>query len=107
MKNEEAINELVRHKQEVQNDFGWNITLQEALDAAISALKAQPCENAIVIPAGATIGDVIKTLFPSLEQTGTHKDVDFYLLDGETPYSAKLNTFRSWWNAPYERGEQK
>ena len=47
MMNEELINELVRHKQEMQNDFGWNTTLQTALDAAIEALKAEPCEDAV------------------------------------------------------------
>lgn len=75
--------------------------VEEAFDA-VDKLK-----TAIVIPEGATIGDVIKALFPNLEWTGACKDVDFYLLDGDTPYSAKLNTFRSWLNAPYERGEQK
>ena len=41
MTNEELINELVRHKQEMQNDFGWNTTLQTALDVAIEALKKE------------------------------------------------------------------
>ena len=47
MINEELINELVRHKQEMQNDFGWNTTLQTVLAAAIAALKAEPCEDAV------------------------------------------------------------
>lgn len=47
MMNEELVNELVRHKQEMQNDFGWNTTLQTALDAAITALKADPCGDAV------------------------------------------------------------
>ena len=42
---EKAIDELARHKNEVQNDFGWNTTLLNSLDAAIEALKAEPCEN--------------------------------------------------------------
>ena len=40
MTREEYINELNRHKIEVQHDFGWNTTLIEALDmAAIQALE--------------------------------------------------------------------
>ena len=39
MVNEELVNELKRHRAEVQNDFGWNTTLINALDDAIKALK--------------------------------------------------------------------
>lgn len=42
MINEELINELKRHRAEVQNDFGWNTTLINALDAAIEALEQAP-----------------------------------------------------------------
>ena len=48
MINEELVNELIRHRNEVQNDFGWNTTLQTALDAAIAALKAEPCGDAVM-----------------------------------------------------------
>ena len=51
----------------------------------------------------ATNGEVIQILFPNIEWTGNCQDVDYYMLDGETPYSAELKTFGSWWNAPYER----
>ena len=44
---EKAIDELARHKNEVQNDFGWNTTLLNSLDAAIEALKAEPCGDAV------------------------------------------------------------
>ena len=59
--------------------------------------------NMVQIPDNATNGDVIKAVFPNIEWTGNCQDVDFYMLDGDTPYSAKMNTFRSWWNAPYKR----
>lgn len=52
----DAISELIKHKQEMQNDFGWNTTLQKALDAAIEALKAQPCEDCV------RISDIVKVL---------------------------------------------
>ena len=54
-----------------------------------------------------TNGEVIKAVFPNIEWTGNCQDVDFYMLDGNTPYSAKMNTFRSWWNASYNGGNNK
>lgn len=42
MTREEQIAELIRHRKEVQNDFGWNTSTLNALDAAIEALKAEP-----------------------------------------------------------------
>ena len=39
MTREEQISELIRHRNEVQNDFGWNTSLLCTLDAAIEALK--------------------------------------------------------------------
>lgn len=47
MTRKEQIAELIRHKKEVQNDFGWNTTLLSSLDAAINALEQEPCEDAI------------------------------------------------------------
>jgi len=54
------------------------------------------------LPQNATNGDVIKAMFPNLEWINRNKDVDFYYLDSDTPYTPKLSTFRSWWNAPYK-----
>lgn len=39
MTREEKISELIRHRKEVQNDFGWNTSLLCTLDVAIEALK--------------------------------------------------------------------
>ena len=73
--------------------------------AAVKAkLEAEGMRNVILnaLPQNITNGDLIKTLFPNLEWVEACEDVDFYLLDGDTPYVAKLNTCRSWWNAPYK-----
>ena len=48
MTKEEQIAELIRHRNEVQNDFGWNTTLLSSLDAAIEALKAQPSKEEMI-----------------------------------------------------------
>ena len=49
-------------------------------------------EDAIVIPKGATNGDMIMAMFPDLVNS-TLDLVDV------------LNNARSWWNAPYKRGD--
>ena len=69
--------------------------------ADFNILKEKLIAFAYEILDGKTNGDVIKALFPHLEWMGACKDVDFYLLDSDAAYSAKLNTFKSWWNAPH------
>jgi hypothetical protein len=59
--------------------------LSEAMDMAIKALEGKHYERAILIPNGATNGDMIKAMFPE----GT-------------------NIFDiNWWNAPYEGGKEE
>ena len=36
---DEAINELQKHKNEIQHDFGWNRSTIEAIDFALNALE--------------------------------------------------------------------
>lgn len=50
-----------------------------------------PIHNAIIIPKGATNGDMIKAMFPSLANSNLE------LVD------VLLNT-KTWWNAPYTKG---
>ena len=66
-------------------------------------LGIKDCDIDDFNPQNMTNGDVIEAMFPNIEWTGNCQDVDFYMLDGETPYSAKLNTFISWWNSPYKK----
>ncbi len=61
--------------------------LSEAMDMAIKALEGKHYERAILIPNGATNGDMIKAMFP-------HDYIKIY-----------DRSVSSWWNAPYERGE--
>lgn len=59
--------------------------LSEAMDIAIKAIKDKRCESAILIPDGATNGDMIKAIFPN----GTNIfDID-------------------WWNAPYKEDRRE
>lgn len=54
--------------------------------------------NAIVIPEGATNGDVIKAMFPNIEIEEIDDElIVAYKLDVKgTPF------YRVWWNAPYK-----
>ena len=67
--------------------------------------------NAIIIPRGATNGDVIKAMFPDCEDwkatikaaTGEARDTHFVQL----PNNMTINKFdESWWNAPYKEAEE-
>ena len=81
----------------IYDDYGDKHTVIDASD-----ITGAPTINAIVIPENATNCDMIKAMFPNLEWTGAYKDEDFYSLDSNTPFSARLKAFRCWWNAPYK-----
>lgn len=55
--------------------------------------------NAIVIPKGATNGDVIEAMFPNINQNPNPfiECYDFYV-NGVTV----MKTDKEWWNAPYK-----
>ena len=57
-----------------------------------------PIHNAIIIPEGATNGDMIKTMFPNVECGKDELGNVFIISSAQLGYIA----FReSWWNAPY------
>lgn len=56
-------------------------------------------EKAIVIPDGATNGDMIKIIFPDSELRETMDDLVHYTLDG---YVGNYAT-KDWWNALYKK----
>ncbi len=89
MTKKDIINELVKHKQEMQNDFGWNTTVQTALDEAIKVLR--------LIPDNATNGDVIKALFlvKAIEELG-------YCTFASIAGDGDMRVFKDWWDARYE-----
>ena len=63
-----------------------------------------PTINAIPIPQGATNGDIIKAMFPNID--------DRYLYDGILMDGVEFNDFRlkvsdDWWNALYQREEKR
>ena len=47
MTREEQKAELIRHRNEIQNDFGWNTSLLSALDAAIEDLSTEPNRDCV------------------------------------------------------------
>ncbi len=114
-KYDKYINALKECAKEHENDAtftGYIIVSDLCRDTAklLEEIKQESKTNksiSINIPEDATNCEVLKTLFPNLEWTGACKDVDFYLLDSDTPYSAKLNTFRSWWNMQYKHKKKK
>ena len=57
-----------------------------------------PIHNAIIIPEGATNGDMIKTMFPNVECGKDELGNVFIISSAQLGYIA----FReSWWNTPY------
>lgn len=57
--------------------------------------------DAIVIPEGATNGDMVKVVFPNFEENVTIV-CDTILLERYMPY-CKMQFHRDWWDSPYER----
>jgi hypothetical protein len=56
--------------------------------------------NAVIIPDGATNGDVIKAMFPNVEASVFVKEVGVKGLDTYSTFTKK------WWNAPYNPPKQ-
>ena len=56
---------------------------------------------AIIVPEGATNGDMIKAMFPDIEMWGESKDTLDYSLGGMVHRVTK-----SWWNAPYKKDKK-
>ena len=54
-------------------------------------------DRAILIPEGATNGDIIKAMFPNIEIIYHDDDIELYDKD-----SISAEVLYSWWNAPYK-----
>ena len=66
-------------------------------------LDRQPLVNAIVIPEGATNGDMIKTMFPNAEYREDILENVFIISSVQLGHIV----FREcWWNAPYKGGTE-
>jgi hypothetical protein len=64
--------------------------------------------NAIIIPRGATNGDMIQAMFPNYTVQINYicKEVSVYY-DGTEEYTGSWFRFDlDWWNAPYKRGNE-
>lgn len=59
-----------------------------------------PIHNAIIIPRGATNGDMIKAIFPNAKVN----DSDYtYCVEVKLEYHSQYLLFdKKWWNAPYK-----
>ena len=55
--------------------------------------------HSIIIPEGATNGDMIKAMFPSSEVREIMDDLVHYTLDGYVG----AYTPKDWWNTPYKK----
>lgn len=78
-----------------KNYIDGNKSLGQCLDEV-------PTVNAIVIPDETTNGDMIKAMFPNIEMWGESKNTLDYSLGGMIH-----RVLKSWWNAPYKKGEVK
>ena len=78
-------------------DLEWNkqVGSSKGLEDAIDIIYDTPTVNAIVIPEGATNGDMIMALFPN---------ASVYEHNGGSTYSVnnEYNFNTTWWNAPYK-----
>jgi hypothetical protein len=74
--------------------------LSEAMDIAIKAVKDKHCKSAILIPDGATNGDMIMAMFPNAKANVFAKEVGVKGLDAYSTFTKK------WWNSPYEGGKE-
>ena len=79
----------------------YAMTLEQAREAVhelrkeIVKLRKEPCEDAIIIPRGATNGDVLTTIFPDLNFTNVLAKM----------YAQNGKMLLEWWNTPYKRTE--
>ena len=58
-----------------------------------------PIHNAIIIPRGATNGDMIKAMFPNVECREDRLGNVFVISSAQLGY---IVFRKSWWNAPYK-----
>ena len=92
--NEVELSELYALEEQVED-------LKDALYDARKQLK-----NAIIIPRGATNGDMIKAMFPDMQIDNECNGIlyGYKTNDREMPM---LGMNLDWWNAPYKRGEEE
>jgi hypothetical protein len=64
------------------------------------ATIADAIQNSIVLPEGATNGDMIKAMFPNVECKEDILGNVFIVSDAQLGY---IVLRESWWNAPYKR----
>lgn len=62
-------------------------------------LNKQPTVKAIIIPEGATNGDMIEAMFPNAQVT---RENDTYIYVENIDSYLPLEIFKPWWNAPYK-----
>ena len=77
--------------------------------ADLYTIKQIVCDYAVVIPKGATNGDVLKAMFPNIKadviKTNTGGYIEVKYLD--TTDECDATAFRKdWWNKPYKRGSE-
>lgn len=77
-------------------DLEWNkqVGSSKGLEDAIDIIYDTPTVNAIVIPEGATNGDVIKAMFPNFHTN----EMSHTIWVGYDDMSFR----KEWWNAPYK-----
>lgn len=68
-------------------------------ETVFDMLEALPPVNAIPIPEGATNGDMIKVMFPSVEVKEKNNCYEVYFGIG----TASQYFNHQWWNAPYKK----
>ena len=100
MTNKEAIARIREHMLIHKMNEPRAIYISEALDMAIKALEHEHCEdimtihNAIIIPKGATNGEVIKAIFPNELLTS---------ITSTLWWGDNMSFNKDWWNAPYKK----
>ena len=67
-----------------------------------------PIHNAIIIPRGATNGDMIKAMFPNCEQKeNIHNGYFEMYFDDDFGNPSYMTVSKNWWNAPFKRGREE
>lgn len=79
-----------------------NETMQTLVNKAAKIIN-----SGIIIPRGATNGDVIKAVFPRIKHSFTDKDSKVYILEPNDILTPILTAFDSWWNAPYREEDEE
>lgn len=63
-----------------------------------------PIHNAIIIPKGATNGDMIKAMFPNCEQKEhMHNGYFEMYFDNDLKNASYMRVSKDWWNTPYKK----